>query len=260
MSRTANGIYTESGEDFEVATADNDPFDAGDVQKLAAAVKTHNHDNDGKGNPAQSLHASQTAGDIFYATSANAMGRLAKGSALQKLRMNAGATAPEWAADSTTIAGLPNIPAGAFELPATNFPQPLKYTGLTNWPAARVLAFDQTTEEACYAPAIQVPAGFTACTINVFSLQPAATSGTLGWKITSKTFAEGEDMNAAGTTDTATAETVPASAEMLQIVTKALTVTGWAAGELLLLKVARDTANDTVAEDAYLLGVALVWS
>lgn len=36
------------------------------------------------------------AGDIIYATGAGAWGRLAKGTASQEIRMNAGATAPEW--------------------------------------------------------------------------------------------------------------------------------------------------------------------
>jgi hypothetical protein len=35
-------------------------------------------------------------GDIVYASAANTLARLAKGTALQQLRMNAGATAPEW--------------------------------------------------------------------------------------------------------------------------------------------------------------------
>lgn len=37
-----------------------------------------------------------TQGDTLYATGANALARLAKGTAGQTLRMNAGATAPEW--------------------------------------------------------------------------------------------------------------------------------------------------------------------
>jgi hypothetical protein len=37
-----------------------------------------------------------TQGDLAYATGANALARLAKGTAGQGLRMNAGATAPEW--------------------------------------------------------------------------------------------------------------------------------------------------------------------
>ena len=37
-----------------------------------------------------------TQGDLVYATGANALARLAKGTAYQVLRMNSGATAPEW--------------------------------------------------------------------------------------------------------------------------------------------------------------------
>ena len=37
-----------------------------------------------------------TAGDLIYATGANAVARLAKGTARQVLAMNSGATAPEW--------------------------------------------------------------------------------------------------------------------------------------------------------------------
>lgn len=45
--------------------------------------------------------ASQAAGDIIYASSSSAWTRLAKGTALQGLRMNSGATAPEWATLNT---------------------------------------------------------------------------------------------------------------------------------------------------------------
>tara|TARA_R110002051_G_scaffold19048_1_gene53874 strand:- start:162 stop:1145 length:984 start_codon:yes stop_codon:yes gene_type:complete len=46
--------------------------------------------------------ASFTAGDILYATGSTTLAKLAKGTALQQIRMNAGATAPEW----TTIAAV----------------------------------------------------------------------------------------------------------------------------------------------------------
>ena len=42
-----------------------------------------------------------TAGDILYASANNTPARLAKGTGLQVLQMNAGATAPEWATAST---------------------------------------------------------------------------------------------------------------------------------------------------------------
>lgn len=43
------------------------------------------------------LPASVAAGDMFYATGAKALARLAKGTALQHLRQNSALTAPEWA-------------------------------------------------------------------------------------------------------------------------------------------------------------------
>lgn len=54
-------------------------------------------DNDvvGVGNDTPAAKA-VAAGDVFYATAAGVITRLAKGTAMQILRMNAGATAPEW--------------------------------------------------------------------------------------------------------------------------------------------------------------------
>ena len=46
-----------------------------------------------------------TAGDILYTSANNPPARLGKGSALQVLQMNAGATAPEWATSSGVSAG-----------------------------------------------------------------------------------------------------------------------------------------------------------
>ena len=42
-----------------------------------------------------------TGGDILYASAANTPARLAKGTALQVLQMNSGASAPEWATAAT---------------------------------------------------------------------------------------------------------------------------------------------------------------
>ena len=44
-----------------------------------------------------------TAGDLIYATGANAVARLAKGTARQALAMNAGATSPEWQASPQSL-------------------------------------------------------------------------------------------------------------------------------------------------------------
>jgi len=44
----------------------------------------------------QPMVTGQAAGDLFYASAAGVLARLAKGTAGQTLKMNAGATAPEW--------------------------------------------------------------------------------------------------------------------------------------------------------------------
>lgn len=52
---------------------------------------------------------SWVAGDILYFTGADTAARLAKGTANQQLRMNAGATAPEWFTPSSLAASLSSI-------------------------------------------------------------------------------------------------------------------------------------------------------
>ena len=50
-----------------------------------------------------------TAGDILYATGATTLAKLAKGSAADTLKMNAGATAPEWGSGITESASNPTV-------------------------------------------------------------------------------------------------------------------------------------------------------
>lgn len=56
----------------------------------AAQYNTHVRDN------FTAVWVYTSAGDIVYASSSTALARLAKGTAYQHLRMNVGATAPEW--------------------------------------------------------------------------------------------------------------------------------------------------------------------
>lgn len=48
--------------------------------------------------------SSYTAGDLLYASDTTVLSKLAKGTARQVLRMNSGATAPEWATATETLA------------------------------------------------------------------------------------------------------------------------------------------------------------
>lgn len=144
---------------------------------------------------------------------------------------------------------------GAATFPTSNFPQLLKVAG-TNW-TDYVLAYDQTTSESAFWY-VSLPLGLTvnAADIEIFSRQPAATTGTIGWTVTTLTRADGEAFDTAGNSDTVTADAVEGTAGQVHMQTKTLTITGWAADELLLIKIARDIA-DTVAEDAYLIGACL---
>lgn len=83
----------------------------------AALDSASGHDHDGTSNqgpkltPANLVIASQAAGDILYASSTTAWARLAKGTAAQVLKMNSGATAPEWG-DGTTYASAAEVTTG----------------------------------------------------------------------------------------------------------------------------------------------------
>lgn len=75
-----------------------------DITGTNSGTNTGDQDLSGKQDAGATLTSleglSLVAGDILYATAADTLTRLAKGTALQQLRINAGATAPEWATSS----------------------------------------------------------------------------------------------------------------------------------------------------------------
>jgi len=140
--------------------------------------------------------------------------------------------------------------------PTSDFPQLVKNAG-TNW-VDYTLDYNKDTSEAAYWFAA-IPTGVTVtptATLEIFSRQAAATTGTVGWTVTTLTRATSEAWDTAGNADTVTADTVEGTAGMVHRQSKALTTTGWAAGEVLQIKIARDIA-DTVAEDAKLIRAVL---
>jgi hypothetical protein len=64
----------------------------------------------------QALITGQTTGDLFYADTATALARLAKGTAGQTLKMNSGGTLPEWGNGGMTL-----IEEKVLASPAANF-------------------------------------------------------------------------------------------------------------------------------------------
>lgn len=87
------------------------------------------------------------AGDLVYGTGANTAARLAKGTALQQLRMNAGATAPEWAAAGSTA--IPNFYNALLTRTALLIPQgDNKNTWSMLGAGSAVTAFDSSSATA----------------------------------------------------------------------------------------------------------------
>lgn len=157
------------------------------------------------------------------------------------------------AAGSITIAAsatvFPLNPVAA-TFPTTNFPQLLKNSD-TNW-TSYTLDYDQTTsEEAFWFAAIPTGAAFTGATCEIW-YRTSVTSGTIQWDIETLTRADTEAWDTNGTTDTSAADTVPGTAQQVGYVSTTLTTTGWAAGEVLLIRIARNIA-DTAAADVKLI-------
>ena len=85
------------------------PDDTDLVKDGAAAIRTLGSSAD---TTVKNLNPGTTAGDIDYYTSGTAKARVAIGTAGQLLRVNAGATAPEWASIAT--GGMTQIATGSF--------------------------------------------------------------------------------------------------------------------------------------------------
>jgi hypothetical protein len=191
-----------------------------------------------------------TAGDLLYASATTALSKLGIGAAGKILGVSSGL--PAWIAPP---ASWQLLPVNAV-FPSSNFAALTKNAG-TNW-VDYTLDFDQTTGESAYWEiALPASVSLSGATIEIFSRQAAATSGTVGWTVTTLTRADGEAWDTAGNADTVTADAVEGTAGMVHRQTKDLTTTGWAASEILLIKITRDVANDTVAEDAKLIGAVL---
>ena len=187
-------------------------------------------------------------GDMLYAGGANSLSRLAIGATDRVLTVSGGL--PVWAVSTggQTVYHLSPVSAA---FPTTNFPQLVKNSD-TNW-TAYTLDYDQTTSEEAFwffALPTAVPT-FTGATCEIW-YRTSVTSGTSQWDIETLTRAEGEAWDTNGTTNSSAADTVPGVAQQVGYVSTALTTTGWAAAEVLLVRIARNIA-DTAAADVKLI-------
>ena len=210
------------------------------------------------------------AGDLFYATSSTAIARLAKGTADQTLRMNAGATAPEWDTVSSGSALFATwldprdgvAPAGtsslAMALYSTRNGHPVQ-----EFPASEE---DATEDDSCEW-VFRLPSTFSSSNnlqIDLLWMAEGATSGDVVWYVEIEAFGateldlDGSSFDAAQTVTTTTSgtdgNTVLSSFQLANA-----DIDGAAGGDYVRVRITRNSneAADTLAVRAQLLGVGV---
>ena len=215
------------------------------------------------------------AGDLFYATSSTAISRLAKGTAAQQLRMNAGATALEYFTPSAGSAlfsvwldprdGAP--PAGAN---ATNSSFIATRGGFycQEFPASDEGASgDPGDADSACEWIFRLPSTFSSSNnvqVDLLWMAEGATTGDVIWLIEVEAFGATELDLDASSFDTAQSVTTTTSGTDGNTVLTSKQHTnaefdGAAGGDYVRIRVSRDStdAADTMAVRAQLLGVAI---
>ncbi len=142
---------------------------------------------------------------------------------------------------------------------ATAYPQIVKNAG--TYHQDFTLDFDKATNEYAYWSLV-IPSGITinSATLYINFRMASVTTGTVTFGAYSKTDAEGESWDTAGNIDLFIEETVQGTAGLICQTSKALTTTGWSAGEVVQVVIYRDTAQDNADGDAKFMNAILVIS
>ncbi len=137
-----------------------------------------------------------------------------------------------------------------------------------NWPALTknaesiqldyTLDYDQTTQEsASWRTLIPSQATWNGATIRIFSRQAAQITDTVAWQITTITRGDGQAFNVGGATDVIAASPVKGTAGQILVQSTRLTTVTWATMSALLVKIARDVANDIASEDVKFMSAVI---
>ncbi len=202
--------------------------------------------------------------DLFYATAANAVAVLAKGTALQQLRMNAGATAPEWASAGGGGQAMKSLSAAAWQ----------STSDVASWASAQMQVkqssagvpsprwiewlFDADTDEFIVIDFF-VPDNYSSAPVlKVRYKCLSAASGTAAFqaRLMCLTDADASDMDTE-TFDTVNAgtATVPGTAGHIDEISITLTnADSIAADDHCILALNRDVSEDSVAADIEFVG------
>ena len=193
------------------------------------------------------ISGTESTGDIIY-HNGTVWSRLAKGTDGQIVKQ--ASNIPSWANQTLRVL---LTSTSAFQLESSK-PELTSNDGTNK--EDKTLDYDASTDETD-SWEIKIPSTITtivSATLYLAYRMASATTAEVVWFSTHGAIASGETYDAAGTTDTFTADTVPDTAGKLKVVSKALTTSGWAAGDSLHIKIGRDADNgdDDATGDAKL--------
>jgi hypothetical protein len=188
------------------------------------------------------------AGDLAVGSGANTAAKLAIGTALQVLRVNAGATALEWAAAASGS----GTKTYAVFTPMTSQPPAANFATLDTRNSIAVLDFDDSTEESAFWVGAMPEAASLASglIVNIFFMATSATSGDARFGAQFERMNTDEDSDSFDTATEATVATSGTSGIVTKLAITCTTIDSIAAGEAYRLKIYRDTTGaDTVTGD-----------
>jgi hypothetical protein len=196
------------------------------------------------------------AGDLAVGSGANTAAKLAIGTALQVLRVNAGATNLEWA-DPASGSGTKTY---AVFTPMTSQPPASNYATLDTRNSIAVLDFDDSTEESAFWVGAMPEAASLASglIVNIFFMATSATSGDARFGAQFERMNTDEDSDSFDTATEATVATSGTSGIVTKLAITCTTIDSIAAGEAYRLKIYRDTSGaDTITGDVEVVAVEL---
>ena len=188
-----------------------------------------------------------TAGDIILGGSSGAAGRLAIGASTYVLTSNG--TTASWAAaggGSVSQTEVVEFPAGSFDYPngATHEIAALDYYD-SPYTRTYFQAFDDSTNNSLIISHTFKP-GFNSANDLIFEFEgfsETQTTGAIGIGIYYRKWGSTTSIDATGTAYSAVSSDVPATAKYKHIITKAISVYGYSAGDTIFARITRDVGN-----------------
>jgi hypothetical protein len=197
------------------------------------------------------------AGDLAVGSGANTAAKLSKGTALQVLRVNAGATTLEWADPSAGGSGTKTY---AVFTPMTSQPPASNFATLDTRNSIAVLDFDDSTEESIFWAGVMPEAASlgSGLIVNIFFMATSATSGDARFGAQFERMNTDQDSDSFDTATEATVATSGTSGIVTKLAITCTTIDSLAAGEAYRLKIYRDTSGaDTITGDVEVVAVEL---